>query len=357
MITIGSLFSGIGGFELGLERAIPNSKTIWQCEQNEFCRKVLKKHWPDATIYTDITKMDTQEVPFVDIMCGGFPCQDISLTGKGAGLNGKKSSLWWFMHGCISRLRPSVIVLENVPAITFRGGIDVVGAITELGYDCEWGIIPAGGPKGFGAPHLRKRWFLIGYITHPTRGTSSHRKRRTEEETQRETRECSSITGKFYCGTDTNGNATHPNGIPATQTAKAIMSNRTSGETRDSIGGGAGGNVTTHPNRRPTSEKIQTRREKYVMRNNGNVTHPNGERTQISIERKQSTIEMFGGDDETRGINERRNYWKGFPIESPLCGRNDGISHRVDRLRALGNAIVPQCSEYIGKRILEAGLL
>ena len=158
MITIGSLFSGIGGFELGLERAIPNSKTIWQCEQNEFCRKILKKHWPDATIYTDITKMDTQEVPFVDIMCGGFPCQDISLTGKGAGINGKKSGLWWFMHGCISRLRPSVIVLENVPAITFRGGIDVVGAITELGYDCEWGIVPAGGPKGFGAPHLRKRW-------------------------------------------------------------------------------------------------------------------------------------------------------------------------------------------------------
>ena len=237
--------------------------------------------------------MDTQEVPFVDIMCGGFPCQDISLAGKGEGLNGKKSGLWWFMHGCISRLRPSVIVLENVPAITFRGGIDVVGAITELGYDCEWGIVPAGGPKGFGAPHLRKRWFLIGYITHPTRGTSSHRKRRTQEETQRETRDYSFITGKFHCGTDTNGN----------------------------------------------------------------VTHPNGERTQISIERKQSTIEMFGGDDETRGINERRNYWKGFPIESPLCGRNDGISHRVDRLRALGNAIVPQCSEYIGKRILEAGLL
>lgn len=285
MITIGSLFSGIGGFELGLERAIPNSKTIWQCEQNEFCRKVLKKHWPDATIYTDITKMDTQNVPFVDIMCGGFPCQDISLAGKGEGLNGKKSSLWWFMHGCISRLRPSVIVLENVPAITFRGGIDVVGAITELGYDCEWGIIPAGGPKGFGAPHLRKRWFLIGYITHPTRGTSSHRKRRTEEETQRETRESSSIAGKFHCGTDTNGNA-------------------------------------THPNHRPKSEKIQTGREKYVMRNSG-----------------------------------KNNYWSGFPTQSPLCGRDDGISHRVDRLKALGNAIVPQCSEYIGKRILEAGLL
>jgi len=294
MITIGSLFSGIGGFELGLERAIPNSKTIWQCEQNEFCRKVLKKHWPDATIYTDITKMDTKNVPFVDIMCGGFPCQDISLAGKGEGLNGKKSSLWWFMHGCISRLRPSVVVLENVPAITSRGGIDVVGAITQLGYDCEWGIISAGGPKGFGAPHLRKRWFLIGYITHPTRGTSSHRKRRTEEETQRETRECSSITGKFHCGTDTNGNATHPNGERFEE------------------------RIHTQPNRRKGGQHAQ------------------------------SDFRRAGGG---------YNYWEGFPTQSPLCGRDDGISHRVDRLKALGNAIVPQCSEYIGKRIWEAGLL
>lgn len=250
MITIGSLFSGIGGFELGLERAIPNAKTIWQCEKDAFCRKVLKKHWPDSTIYEDITKMDTQDVPFVDLMCGGFPCQDISVAGKGAGLNGKKSGLWWWMLGCISRLRPSVVVLENVPAITFRGGVDVVGSITELGYDCEWGIIPAGGPQGFGAPHLRKRWFLVGYIT-----------------------------------------------------------------------------------------------------------NANSKRTQIPIKGRQPTIEMSGRDGETRGIKRRRNYWEAFPTQSPICGRNDGISNRVDRLRALGNAIVPQCSEYIGQCIMKAGLL
>ena len=331
MITIGSLFSGIGGFELGLERAIPNSKTIWQCEQNEFCRKVLKKHWPDATIYTDITKMDTKNVPFVDIMCGGFPCQDISLAGKGEGLNGKKSSLWWFMHGCISRLRPSVVVLENVPAITSRGGIDVVGAITQLGYDCEWGIISAGGPKGFGAPHLRKRWFLIGYITHPTRGTSSHRKRRTEEETQRETRECSSITGKFHCGTDTNGNATHPNGIRPDKTNHGRIASIVS-----------------------QGNDLFARGQKKQIQ----ITHPNGERFETIIlsepnrrkggQHAQSDFRRAGGG---------YNYWEGFPIESPLCGRDDGISHRVDRLKALGNAIVPQCSEYIGKRIWEAGLL
>jgi DNA (cytosine-5)-methyltransferase 1 len=292
MITIGSLFSGIGGFELGLERAIPNAKTIWQCEQNEFCRKVLRKHWPDATIYEDIRKMDTQDVPFVDLMCGGFPCQDISICGKGEGLDGKKSSLWWSMLGCISRLRPSVIVLENVPAITFRGGIDVVGSITQLGYDCEWGIIPAGGPQGFGAPHIRKRWFLIGYIANPKGITFSHRRRRTQEKKTAKTRKHPEFIGEFHRGTDKE-------------------------------------RLITNPNRRPKSNEIQTGREEHTMCNYGNITY------------------------------HKRNYWQGFPTQSPLCRRDDGVSYRVDRRRliALGNAIVPQCSEYIGQCIMKAGLL
>ena len=323
-ITIGSLFSGIGGFELGLERAIPNSKTIWQCEQDPFCRKVLAKHWPDATIYEDIRKMDTQDVPFVDIMCGGFPCQDISVAGKGAGIHGKKSGLWWFMLGCISRLRPSVVVLENVPAITFRGGIDVVGSITELGYGCEWGIIPAGGPKGFGAPHLRKRWFLVGYITHTNR-------------------------------------------IPTSQANKKIVSNRKGGETRNIIGGRAWGNVTSDPNGiRP--DKTNDRRITSIVSEGDDlfargqtkqikITHPNGERCEERIHTQTNRTKGQHAQSNHGKSGRKYNYWEKFPTQSPLCGRDDGISNRVDRLRALGNAIVPQCSEYIGKLIWEAGLL
>jgi len=115
---IGSLFSGIGGFELGLERAIP-SETIWQVEQDEYCQKVLKKHWPKARIYNDVRDINRETVEPVDILCGGFPCQDISIAGKGAGLNGKKSGLYWEMFRIIRDLRPRVIVMENVPAITF----------------------------------------------------------------------------------------------------------------------------------------------------------------------------------------------------------------------------------------------
>ena len=91
-ITIGSLFSGIGGFELGLERAIPNSKTIWQCEQNAFAQKVLKKHWPDVPIYDDIKEIKRGTINIVDIICGGFPCQDISLNNpSGKGLKEKRA--------------------------------------------------------------------------------------------------------------------------------------------------------------------------------------------------------------------------------------------------------------------------
>ena len=108
MIRIGSLFAGIGGFELGLERAISGSETIWQVEREPFCQKVLKKHWPNATIYDDVRTVGSHNLESVDILCGGFPCQDISTAGKGKGLEGEKSGLWFEMLRIISELRPRV---------------------------------------------------------------------------------------------------------------------------------------------------------------------------------------------------------------------------------------------------------
>ena len=128
MITIGSLFSGIGGFELGLERAIPNSKTIWQCEQNKFAKQVLNKHWPDVPIYDDIKEIKHGTIDLVDIICGGFPCQDISQAGKGKGIaNGERSGLWFEMLRIINMVRPRIAIAENVTAITQKGrGMDIV---------------------------------------------------------------------------------------------------------------------------------------------------------------------------------------------------------------------------------------
>jgi len=238
MIKIGSLFAGIGGFELGLERAIPGAETIWQVEQNAFCQKVLAKHWPDAKIYNDVRNITRDNVEPIDILCGGFPCQDISLAGKGMGLHGKKSGLWWEMLRIISELRPRIVVMENVAAVLIRGGCQVVGSLAEIGYCTEWTVISA---RDFGAPHLRRRWFAVAY-----------------------------------------------------------------------------------------SELFDAK---------------------ISIKGKYSSIQKF------RSYGAKGGFWEKGPTESPICRVDDGLSYRVDRLRALGNAIVPQCSEWVGEQIVKSGLL
>ena len=167
MITCGSLFAGIGGFELGAQWAFEDAgiphKVLFQVEQNKFCQKVLKKHWPEAQIFDDVCAVGRHNLPDVDILMGGFPCQDISSCGHQKGIiNGKKSSLWFEMLRIIGELRPRIAVLENVPAILRVGGPTVVGGLAEIGYDAEWQIISA---AQFGAPHLRKRWFCVATDT------------------------------------------------------------------------------------------------------------------------------------------------------------------------------------------------
>ena len=162
-ITIGSLFSGIGGFELGLERAIPNSKTIWQCEQNAFAQKVLKKHWPDVPIFDDIRELKHGTIDIVDIIVGGFPCQGVSQAGKGKGIAGdSRSNLWFEMLRIIDIVQPRIAIIENVTAITQKGrGMDIViSSLAEIGYDVEWIDVRA---SDEGAPHKRERIFFVAY--------------------------------------------------------------------------------------------------------------------------------------------------------------------------------------------------
>jgi len=153
---VGSLFSGIGGFDIGFEKV--GMKIIWQCENDEYASKVLKKHWPDVPNLGDIKEVDWNEVEKPDIICGGFPCQDISIAGKGKGIHGSRSGLWWEMLKTISILRPRYAVLENVPMLTHRGLAEVVGSLSEIGYDAEWNIVSA---RDVGANHLRKRMFIV----------------------------------------------------------------------------------------------------------------------------------------------------------------------------------------------------
>lgn len=160
MITFGSLFSGIGGLDLGLERA--GMRCIWQCEVNPFARKVLQKHWPGIPCYEDVRSINGSDgsVKRPDLICGGFPCQDISYAGVGAGLDGARSGLWFEYARLIREIRPRFVLVENVAALLVRGLDRVLGSLASLGYDAEWSMLSA---CCLGAPHTRERMFVIAY--------------------------------------------------------------------------------------------------------------------------------------------------------------------------------------------------
>lgn len=132
MLKVLDLFSGIGGFSLGLERT-GGFKTVAFCEIDPYCRAVLKKHWPDVPCFEDVTKLNGSDIGPVDVICGGFPCQDISLAGKGAGLSGARSGLWYEFHRVIDETRPSWAVIENVSALRARGLDAVLGSLAAIG--------------------------------------------------------------------------------------------------------------------------------------------------------------------------------------------------------------------------------
>jgi DNA (cytosine-5)-methyltransferase 1 len=154
------LFAGIGGFSVGLERT-GAFKTIGFCEIDEQCHKVLRKNWPDVPIYTDVTKLSVKNLPEIpDVITGGFPCQDISIAGKGEGLDGKRSGLWWEFHRLIRECNPRWVIIENVAMLRRRGLGQVLRSLAEIGYDAEWHCISAG---AVGAPHQRDRLWILAY--------------------------------------------------------------------------------------------------------------------------------------------------------------------------------------------------
>jgi DNA (cytosine-5)-methyltransferase 1 len=155
--TVGSLFSGIGGLDLGLERA--GMKVVWQSEIDPFACKVLKKHWPEVVNHGDITQIDWGTVEPVDIICGGYPCQPFSTAGKRKGTDDPRH-LWPWVRTAISELRPQYAILENVRGHLTMGGLQVVGELAEIGYDTEWRVVSA---AGVGAPHRRERVIILAY--------------------------------------------------------------------------------------------------------------------------------------------------------------------------------------------------
>ena len=158
VLTVGSLFSGIGGLDLGLERA--GMEIIWHSEIDPYACRVLAKHWPSVPNLGDITTIDWTDVERPELLCGGFPCQDISIAGSGAGLEGEHSGLWAEFARAVRELRPRYVLVENSPALPVRGLGAVLADLAVLGYDAEWDCLPA---ASVGAPHLRARTWLLAY--------------------------------------------------------------------------------------------------------------------------------------------------------------------------------------------------
>lgn len=181
MYKIGSLFSGYGGLDLAVSKVF-DAEVIWHCEWEDAPSAVLDAHWPGVPNYRDVTKVDFTKVAPVDILTGGFPCQDLSVAGKRKGLtDGTRSNLWFEFHRAIMELSPKFVVIENVRGLLSgkasseleleTSGLDyksgqpvlramgaVAGSLSDIGYDCRWITIRA---SDAGAPHRRERVFVL----------------------------------------------------------------------------------------------------------------------------------------------------------------------------------------------------
>ena len=154
-MRIGSLFSGIGGLDLAVEAAT-GGRVVWHCERDAYCRRVLARHWPDAELFDDVVGLSG--LPEVDVLVGGFPCQDLSSASQTkTGLAGKRSGLFYELVRIVGEVQPAVVVIENVPALLkWRPTVDAEFA--ALGYRCRWARLYA---SNAGAPHYRRRVFIV----------------------------------------------------------------------------------------------------------------------------------------------------------------------------------------------------
>jgi DNA (cytosine-5)-methyltransferase 1 len=286
MFPVLDLFSGIGGFSLGLERT-GGFRTAAFCEIDPYARRVLARHWPEAPCYHDVRTLTADRLAAdgisVDVICGGFPCQDISLAGAGAGLAGERSGLWREFARLIGELRPRFVIVENVAALLARGLGDVLGDLAALGYDAEWHCIPA---SAVGAPHRRDRIWIVAY---PDRDVGHER----------------------GVGNATQGpgrwNADRSGIGPDVADADSQRELQSEGRVCDfgrRIGDGRADDACANGHSRPELATI-----------------------------------------------ERTDWWA---VEPDVGRVANGIPSRVDRLQCLGNAIVPQIAEMIGRAILEA---
>jgi DNA (cytosine-5)-methyltransferase 1 len=269
------LFSGIGGFSLGLERA--GMQTVAFCEIDKKARMVLKKHWPSVPIFEDVSELTAEKLNeqaiSVDVICGGFPCQDISLAGRGAGLEGERSGLWFQFYRLIKEIKPSWVIIENVSALRSRGLDEVLRCLSEVRYDAEWHCIPA---SAIGAPHRRDRIWIVAHPRYRGGRNIGPFEERSEHQS------------KWATNSNSVGGSSEQSPSLADSGSEGLQGDEWSGQA-------------------------------------GTQRISEGHLTQCS-------------------------WWA---VEPDVGRVAHGVSGRVDRLKQLGNAVVPQIPEMLGKIILE----
>lgn len=291
----GSLFSGIGGIDLGFDRA--GMECVWQVEIDDYATKVLEKHWPKVHREKDIRDCGAHNLEWVDVIAGGFPCQDISYAGRGAGLDGERSGLFFEAVRVVRELQPRFVVLENVAALLTRGLDRVLGTLAEIGFDAEWHCIPA---AAVGAPHIRDRVFVLAY---------SHCDRREQWGTKCEGQQRSTALVE-----------------PSSFVADTNLQHGQRG-----------------------SESRQSERQERKAR-----AKPSGSGSDVAHADSSGFADTSGCQEIAKCGWQRtisRSSW--WDVEPDVGRVANGVSARVDRLRGLGNAVVPQVAEWIGRRLME----
>ncbi|NDC95042.1 DNA cytosine methyltransferase [bacterium] len=333
MLTFGELFAGIGGFSLGLERAGMQCK--WQVEIDPYAQAVLKKHWPEVPKHDDVRTFPPQGDWGVDLICGGFPCQDISVAGKGAGLEGARSGLWHEFARIVGELRPRYVVVENVAALLTRGMGTVLGDLSSLRYDAEWHVIPA---SAVGAPHRRERVWLVCF----------RNRIGSEADASRSDSDC---LGPHRARIDINREAQlrHEQvGVSGQMGADVADAERERIRVRGHSGlVGQAGTLQAEEQERqriwPDAEPSREGGDVADADQPGLERHDDGACAAV----KAGTITA---NTRTGTICNGSNQWSTEPDVGRVA---NGVPSRVDRLRCLGNAVVPQVVEIIGRAIVE----
>ena len=348
------LFSGIGGFALGLERA--GMETIAFCEYDEKARLVLKKHWPDVPMYNDVRTLTGEQlekdgITDIGLICGGYPCQPFSVAGKRKG-QADDRHLWPEFFRLIKEIRPTWVIAENVAGHINMGLEDVLADLESEGYQCQTFLIPACAVDAF---HRRDRVWIVAWNSN---GGNVGKEREIQE--RESTDSCGICTDVAYSELTGSGEDNGGTDRGRSETESEAVQQENGEAYAGDVGQGRGS----------LAHSESARREARRSNGMGNDDKPRGDEGQSSgcsesdladtmhkrLQGREETGNPEGGGKErkefTTGCSERSEPGNWLP--EPAVGRvANGVPRRVDRLKQLGNAVVPQIPEVIGRFIME----